>query len=426
MNKIKNSLLFIGLVFTLSSVVSILPVYQETAYAVDCSDGFYDSNDIVFYRPDGCDSVCVGNNLGSISGSSSLPPETVEYLDSLDVKEKIDENKAVYEFAEEETGIPWEALAVIHFREAELNPEKSIVNGNDLGDGENEYSGQDISEDPNQDAVMAAQTFKEMSLSVYQLGADGLDEKSPAEAWGKAFLAYDVGRIYSEEGRDYTQSPYVVNGLDNSLLNMSWDLDSDGRSGVDDLDAGALTVLSYIDGVRSSMGCSDGGVVAGDIVETGINLALGQPATEGQVKVSDAAPSFITAFKGLNNGRVPSENNPCETADCGIFVSVVMRSSRVDPDFPVSGTDIQLAYMQNSERYSEVTNGDIKPGDILLYNVGTRGADYAGHSMIYTNTSGPYRAVDSSLCERVPSVRPNSSVEWMKSRPNYSAWRVNG
>lgn len=69
------------------------------------------ANNIMFYNPDDC------STSGRLECTGNLPAETVTALEQAGVKEKAEQNKERYEYAEKETGIPWQVLAALHYRE---------------------------------------------------------------------------------------------------------------------------------------------------------------------------------------------------------------------------------------------------------------------------------------------------------------------
>lgn len=424
--KIQSALIITSLlVLSSMGVAVVVPSTPSTVYALGCDDDFYGENGVDFYSPEGCDSVCSNVSASALVGAGNLPLETSDYLKTVaQIDQKIADNKPRYVYAANETGVMWQAVAALHFRQANLDPGRSILTGELLGNSVDEATGESTPTDPNADAKMAAERFIEVSGGTYQIDPSRLTKDSPGSDWGRAFLAYHAGTTFKESGKDYTDSTYVVNGIDQNKQNMSWlGAPYETETGVDELKAGALTVLKYLDAVNDASGCAGYGAVTGDIVETGINLALPTPATNGMTQNSQARPSYLEAY-GRVNSRAPTG---IEVTDCGRFVSVVIRSSGADSQFPVVGTDAQVAYMQGSSRYMEVTDQELMPGDILVYNSGVRGdGNYAGHIMLYTGPNGSYVAVDASLGQRVPSVRAQSNVEWMRQQPNYSAWRLNG
>jgi len=200
--------------------------------------------------------------------NSSLPQATVEYLEGRNVPALAEQNMERYLAAEKAEGVPWEVMAALHYREAGMNPGSSISNGAPLGSGVN-VDGVNVVNDANQDAINMAQHFKRMAEYVYDIDVNAASMTQ--EQWGQAFLAYNRGFLYKNKGRTYDQSPYVMNGIDESHLNMRW-IDADTVSGVDGNKAGALTVMTYLNGgsfstVGAGVDCSGIGTVAmGDLV----------------------------------------------------------------------------------------------------------------------------------------------------------------
>ncbi|MDB5163004.1 MAG: peptidoglycan lytic protein [Candidatus Saccharibacteria bacterium] len=174
--------------------------------------------------------------------TTTLPKATTEYLEKRNVKSLAEQNMERYLAAQTAEGVPWQVIAALHYREAGMDPTKSISNGATLGSGVN-VDGVNVVEDANQDAINMAKHFKRMAKSVY--GIDVEKDAMTAELWGQAFLAYNRGSLYKRQGSTYDQSPYVMNGLDESHMNMRW-VAADTVNGVDGNKAGALTVLQYL------------------------------------------------------------------------------------------------------------------------------------------------------------------------------------
>lgn len=123
-------------------------------------------------------------------------------------------------------------------------------------------------------------------------------------------------------------------------------------------------------------------VVSQNMVQTAINLSWGSGPDEcpgGNCKHGlQAKPAYLEALRKYANGGAFGG------ADCGSFVSTVMRSSGVDPNFPTVSTNVQEPYMRNHpEKYQVVANlgntSNLQPGDIFV--VGKAGA--AGHIFMY-------------------------------------------
>jgi len=165
----------------------------------------------------------------------------------------------------------------------------------------------------------------------------------------------------------------------------------------------------------ASFGCSaiGNGVIAGSIVKTAIGLAQPKPVNNGTTSLSQSTAAFQSAKAQYNPSPDPT--------DCGGFVSTVMKSSGVDPNYP-NGTSVEYSYVQaHPEKYTVIhpkTTADLQPGDILVT------AD-AGHTMVYVGADGgQYPAVDASLGQRIPSMREVGGVQYMLSKSDIIAARI--
>lgn len=385
--------------FVVLSLCTLLVPLQATAQSsLECDSDFYSSNNVLFFNP--CDVPC-----GSAGGSAvSLPTATVEYLDGRGVRELAEQNMERYKAAEAATGVIWQAVAAIHYREAGMNPNSSVFNGAALGSGIN-VDGQNVVSDPNEDAINAMNVFIGLAKSVYEV--DVTNSSISTEEWGNAFLAYNRGFLYKWHSSTYNDSPYVMNGYDSSHMNMSWvgPPSDPAVSGEDGNKAGALSVLAYLAVNTDSMECAGGGsAVMGDAIKTALAFALDYPLQNGQNDVSLTTEAYRNAFPSFNSAAF---EYPWIT-DCGRFVSTVMRASEVDPDFAevLVSTNI-IPYMEGSGKYEHLGSvgfEQLLPGDIITT---------PGHILLFTGPNGDYVAVDASFEDRTPSVRTTDGVAWM-------------
>ena len=153
-----------------------------------------------------------------------------------------------------------------------------------------------------------------------------------------------------------------------------------------------------------SQNCStSNAIVAGNIVQTAINLAQPQPLTTGKTAKSDARDTYQ---------KVKEEFNPSvQWSDCGGYVATVMISSGVDKDYVKVGVTKQVEYVKSKpDKYKIIENpttADLQPGDILL-------SSKVGHTTLYLgeNSTG-FPAADASLGQRVPSLQKISNSIWM-------------
>ncbi len=147
----------------------------------------------------------------------TLPPKSQRVFDA--AKPAINKLQSVYEYGAQKTGIKWQYLAALHYREANNRPGTSIFAGEPLG-GPNPDGATGTGSTPNDNAVAAANHFIEMAKSVY--GVDPRKDQS-FEDLQKAFLAYNRGFIYKWGNVAPDKSPYVMSGYDDAhALPMSW------------------------------------------------------------------------------------------------------------------------------------------------------------------------------------------------------------
>ncbi|MGV9001810.1 MAG: M23 family metallopeptidase [Candidatus Saccharimonadaceae bacterium] len=196
--------------------------------------------------------------------SALLPQETLDRIEALDIQGRAKQNMERYTYAQEQTGVPWAVIAALHYREAGMRGEASILNGQPiLGTAYKNVDGKTISADPKEDAVTAANALKGLAKGVYDV--DVTKSGLSLEEWGRAFLSYNRGYLFKRADVPYTASPYVMNGFDAQHMNMHWSR-ADTVSGIDGNKIGALAILTYLNGQPLGKGLCSGvvGVVGGN------------------------------------------------------------------------------------------------------------------------------------------------------------------
>lgn len=157
--------------------------------------------------------------------------------------------------------------------------------------------------------------------------------------------------------------------------------------------SGSASDPAVTDSTNSSCGGTSG-ASSSKIVSKALELAW--PTPHG----TQNKPEYQQAL--ANKAWNPSGNSG---ADCGVFVSVVMRSSGADPNYPPIGTSEQAQYVKtHGDKYQVMekanSTADLKPGDILIVNAGG-GAGAAGHTFIYLGPQqGGMDSASASLGDR--------------------------
>lgn len=409
-SRVLKAPIFWALVVFVSSIISIAtPVKNEASATCEYDETFYQSNDIMNYNECAI-STCAtsGVTLGDVSDIAKQKAEAAG------IKEKAEANMDIYEYAAEATGVPWQIVAALHYREGGMNREVSIADGSPLTSGQS-ADGLVIYSDAKEDAADKIGHFLRMAQGVYSLNIDSVSSWG-VDDWGNAFLAYNRGSMYKSVGQSYTLSPYVMNYIDDEHANMAWtEADSyyNGKkynnlydSSQKDANIGALAVANYLglEAASSSEATANGsgncggvGAVQNDIVQTAINLSWINRAGSGDSVnrgPMDAKQEYIDAMEDVGlYGSGCSGNG----ADCGVFVATVMRSSGADTNFPI-GTSYIMNYLKSSTEYEQIENkgntSNLEPGDIFIID---------GHIFMYVGnvaTDGGKNMASASCNER--------------------------
>lgn len=266
MTRIKRCIT-ISLIFAITFPYIAESLLTYSASAIDDSVlEDYAASNIMFYDPSACSGEKTGKNGGSITiHPEDLPPEAISRLESEDIKGKAEKNYSAYAAGASEIGAPWQALAALHYREAGMDPNKSMTNGAPLGSGEN-VDGVVVGTTLEEDAKTSAKILKGNAKGVYSV--DVSNSSNTIEDWGKAFLSYNRGYMYVYAGVEWDQSPYPMNYIDSDHIYMTFPNNSAepaSTRGEVDTAMGALVIFIYLGGMdggsassASSSGSSDG------------------------------------------------------------------------------------------------------------------------------------------------------------------------
>lgn len=396
---------------------------NQTAFAIS---NFNNLNDIMFY--DSKDSGCseVGYDLNSSGSDKSgsgiwnsgmtapyiLEQFAIETLKDVAAKKGVDPTNAVTQE---------HVIALVAFMFGEggdinnndlFNPLNTGLNAPDLIDGAHSVSGVQSFKSfdagveatartivgKNQSRLGDVLTRKDSTADQFMYALTYYSKYDGNYFWASASLppnqdSYYHGRlsiVQQVRGRYADIAGLVLGTAEkeqiNNITNKSSLVYSPTTDNSNSIDANKSTGTS---------GCLYGnGVVAGNIVQTAINLAwptFHTPALE-------ATQSYIETLNKYNPGGTASADG----ADCGVFVSTVMRSSGVDENYPSMGTATQLNYIKNNpDKYNILdavsSTADMQPGDILITP--------AGHTFIFIGLqSNGSDEASASLKERMPSL----------------------
>ncbi len=156
--------------------------------------------------------------------------------------------------------------------------------------------------------------------------------------------------------------------------------------------------------------------LAGDAAS---QTSASQPNCQGKSASSIVQHALLYSWPDDSHGaekkpeyqQALAEFNPgLNGIDCGQFVATVMRASGADPNYPVSGTAAQEAYVRTHPELYDVVDSvsstaDLQPGDILIVNKGS-GEGHDGHTYIYVGSQPPsgYNEASASLGTRAANL----------------------
>ena len=348
-------------------------------------------------------------------------------------RDKIAVNRPVYEEAARENDMPWQILAVLHYREHSLNV-SNPSNGQGIyqlysytsgGTNSNAFkpAGPVTTEEFLRQTKIAAKLVKE------QYGPE-LTANPDSRTVKKMFFRYNgEAEIYKKQARDMgctpeqaaigEGSPDVMSRADakrdSTKGSMSWEMfvgDGVSTTGHNERNFGAYVVYLALGGFTDNSGTSGcsgsqpgtGGYSGGGhqvISQTAVDLAWHRYDTE----TDGAARGYFSSNRKTGSTAYleaqRKAGNVGDVTDCGRFVSVVLRSSGVDPNFPLVGTaPAILPYLKNHpDLYDQIPNtGDtsiLQSGDILIV---------PGHIKLVVNINGHLQEVQASLGGHAPET----------------------
>lgn len=261
----------------------------------------------------------IGNNFGgtgpattSICTSAVLPQSLLD---------KISKNKAIYQQAADQANVPWEFIAALHYRESTL----ADVSPN--GDGVFQ-----IQNGVNKDfslaaAVEAGNKARALLQGTYHRN---ISQSSDEETIKLAFLSYNRGAMYLNNGLTYDQSPYVMNNFDSSHQNMRFPdspAEPPATRGKLDGKLGAFTVFTILRGCTVAIG----GAGEGDCTWAN-NIENEAPNTQGESNVPVPVPIWRYTGQGPNDKASDTKtlvvNKKCTAAIKTIFTEIYNSSDK--------------------------------------------------------------------------------------------------
>ena len=359
-------------------------------------EGFYSSNDILFYNPEATSCVAGAAGTGSSTGSDKatsgawssglsapfiLEQFAIETLKNVATKKGVDPTNAVTQE---------HVIALVAFMLGEggdimnqdlFNPLNSGINDPTLIDGAARSDG--VQSFKSFDAGVEATARTIVGSYQSRLGNILTQKDSTAQQFMSALTYYNKypgnhswARLSEENPSGYYQGRLVLvqqvrsNYADSAgliigtpqkeqLLNLTSKAKLTFHPTTD-----TSSSADSATNTGGSSGCpADSGVMSGSIIETALKLAW---PTKHDPPLTPT-PAYVEAMNKYNPGALSRDGG----ADCGAFVGTVMRTSGVDKNYPEASTSAQLEYAkQHPEKYAVLaaitSTADMQPGDILV------------------------------------------------------------
>ncbi|MFZ1243370.1 MAG: hypothetical protein WAQ22_04505 [Candidatus Saccharimonas sp.] len=282
---------FIGCIALI--VASVPSFYTNIARAANCDISFYERNNIDFYSA--CESTCtISSNAtggGVFSSDNGDVKKVVDYKNSeiftdADIK-AIKQNLPFYQKTAEKEKVPWEMLAVVHYRETHLSRDNH-QNGQGIyqdyergGNGGKDYPPGPVSDEEFQRQTdYAAQILKAKAGDKVDALAEGDDDAVKYTFFGYngragAYIrqAKSLG-FTDDEAANGEGSPYVMNKADSqrdpNVNGSKWgQIKSDGGAIVypANQDHGAFVMYAALKGNIASSCGNDGSLASGGLTE---------------------------------------------------------------------------------------------------------------------------------------------------------------
>jgi hypothetical protein len=347
---------------------------------------FYDTNGIFYYDGKASGGGC--NSPLDLSNNTLYNGEPV--IDQASLK-RIEENKPVYEAAANEQGFEWQILAAIHGMESSF-----VNNKNPKGNSQGVYQFLELDGMfPAGQKISPAEFEKQTKMAAEQIRknySQGLD-LSVENDIKRMFYNYNSGpkgsKLYNDNARKwlhYTEeqikigegSPYVMNLADeqrDSRHNEHWQEFHCDHNCIDraTVRPGAFLIYKALGGRGSASGnnCT-GGETGNLIADTAISFSWpeGQEAEAVKLNMVD---KYEEALKIAGTG-----GHVYHGASCDVFVTTVMRYTKLDPDFVCCGMSASKGratghYVEgNPSKYQPIPEFDgtnwnvLQNGDIVM------------------------------------------------------------
>lgn len=229
--QIKQKIIHFFFIFFIFLLIIIQP--STIIYALDESlIDFYAENNIFFYDP--FDNSESKKDTYHIIGNNPIPNLILnQTTNSEEFKKNLQTNKPIYESLANKYKIPWQVFAALHYRNGDLNPNKSILDGSDLNSSSDLFNS----------GIATYEKLKKSSPD------KKLGTLTTVKDWAEVFINYyhgnnSTGGIKTIE---FHEASEAINGIDSSHLNMKFsNLNDEFLYGMEDPRLGGVTIMKVL------------------------------------------------------------------------------------------------------------------------------------------------------------------------------------
>ena len=312
----------------------------------------------------------------------------------------IKENYPYYKAAADKVGIPWQALAAIHYRETRFARTSNAYQITGGGGGD-----------------FAAQTD---AAAAFLKGKGSFESDDAAK---RAFFGYNgmssaykqqaINLGFSEAAANNGEgSPYVMNKYDEkrdpNKNGSSWgQIKSDGGGIVypANQDFGAFVVYKALMNCEIVSGGGDGEAPEPGSYSEAINqMALKLAWPDRSHDISDPKPEYLSVIQKL--GYTTSKDvNVQRGSSCDVFVAAVLSESGADPEIVGKGLGAanQRNYLSSSSKWKEVPLSEAAPGDIRTIQY-TGKEEHGNHIEVVVMQNGTMKVASASYGDRTAGL----------------------
>ncbi len=391
--------------------------YSNDSSGVHPSSGYEEWVNVIYRALSSFNSGVNGTTVGENQNYAGDTVWTEEQLGAINA------NRTVYEKAEQEYGIPWQAMATMHSLEtglARTNPANGqgiyqLYSYTDGGTNSNAFvpAGPVSEEEFERQTLIAAEQMKRMieSKNLEVNSNDGIKSLMfQYNGMAPEYINKALAMGFSQEEAEFGEgSPYVMNRYDARRDPGSPDMDSHwpGRfvgDGVYDEHATQSDFGGFVKYTALTGGvCNGGGNM--DLNASAIELAW--PEAEAYKSAIDPKPEYVRAMEstGIRAEADPNNDGIWDAAprrmgmSCDMFVGTVVRYSGVDPSFPYSLGN-QKTYLDESDMWDYLLITDssqYKAGDIRIEYDG-------GHITMVVEVDGELKIASASAFSRFGDI----------------------